>query len=289
MPLKYFFSILFIFCQYIISTSSFAQCESESALCAPVGQWKLSVGVGAGVYTNPLYDSKNIPLIVVPSISYYGERVFFQNNTLGYTLIEGEQLTLSIITKANVEKAFFTRWHPKNIFIPNLSNDFVESVPSFGASIKISPDKVKKRKWALDAGIQLNWFVSDSINAELQILHDVNSVYDGFNGNVEVSKLFGVTAESSLELTLGLQWNSANLVDYYYGIDDSDSIYERDFFEGKSSINPYLSIGYAYKLSSDWMFKTYLKRKKLDSNTYLSPLIEERYVDLMFVGFFYEF
>lgn len=287
--MKYLLSIFFIFCQYGISTYSFAQCEAESALCAPVGQWKLSVGVGAGVYTNPLYDSKNIPLIVVPSISYYGERVFFQNNTLGYTFIESEQLTLSLISKANVEKAFFTRWHPKNIFIPNLSNDFVESVPSFGASIKISPDKVKKRKWALDAGIQLNWLVSDSMNAELQIMHDVNSVYNGLNANLEVSKTLSVTTESFLELTLGLQWNSANLVDYYYGINESETIYNSNLFDGKSSINPYLSIGYAYKLTPDWTFKSYFKRKRLDDNTYLSPLVEDRYIDLMFVGFFYEF
>lgn len=287
--MKYLLSIFFIICQYSISTYSFAQCEAESALCAPVGEWKLSVGVGAGVYTNPLYDSKNIPLIVVPSISYYGERVFFQNNTLGYTFIESEQLTLSVISKANVEKAFFTRWHPQNIFIPNLSNDFVESGPSFGASTKISPDKVKKRKWALDAGLQLNWFISDSMNAELQIMHDVNSVYSGLNANLEASKTLSVTTESFLELTVGLQWNSANLVDYYYGIDESETIYNSNLFEGKSSLNPYISIGYAYKLSPAWTFKSYFKRKRLDDNTYLSPLVEDRYIDLMFVGFFYEF
>jgi outer membrane protein len=255
----------------------------------PVGQWKLSVGIGAGVYTNPLYDSKNIPLIIVPSISYYGERVFFQNNTLGYTLLESDSIAISVMSKANVEKAFFTRWHPQNVFIPNLANDFVEANFISKDNVKISPETVKKRRWALDAGVQLNWFVTESINAELQILHDINSVYNGFNANAEISKSLNVTAASFLEVRVGLQWNSSDLVDYYYGIDKSDTAYNTELFEGKSSVNPYISLGYAYKMTADWVFKTYFKRKKLASNTYLSPLVEDHYVDLMFVGFFYEF
>lgn len=283
--MKYFLTILFFISQCCISTYSFAQCEAESESCVPVGQWKFSVGLGAGVYTNPLHDGKNIPLILVPSISYYGERIFFQNNTLGYTLIENEKFALSVILKANVEKALFTRWHPQNVFIPNIANDFVEAQPSQ----KINIDTISKRKWALDAGLQLNWFATNSINAEFSILHDVNGVYNGLNADAHVSKLFSINTSSTLEITFGTQWNSANLVDYYYGIDESDTLYLRHLYEGKSSINPYLSIGYAHKLSPDWTFKSYIKRKKLHRNTYLSPIVEKTNVDLIFIGFFYEF
>lgn len=283
--MKYFLIILFIISQCFISRYSLAQCEAESESCVLVGQWKVSVGLGAGVYTNPLRDSKNIPLILVPNISYYGERIFFQNNTLGYTLIENEKLALSVISKANVEKAFFTRWHPQNVFIPNIANDFVEAQHSQ----KISLDTIKKRKWALDAGLQVNWFATHSINAELKVLYDVSGVYNGLNADAHVSKLFSINTSSTLEVTLGAQWNSADLVDYYYGIDESDTLYLRDLYQGKSSINPYLSIGYAYKLSPDWTFKTYIKRKKLHRNTYLSPIVEKTNIDLIFIGFFYEF
>jgi len=292
------------FCQLV-----YAECENENALCVQVEQWNFSLGIGGGIYTNPLHDGDDIPLILVPSISYYGERLFFQNNTLGYTLYENKDIALSAITLLNTEKAFFKRWHPQNILIPDATSDVVEQgygptlLPSTdsnfdpnadpGADVKDTPpvsiEEVTKRKWALDTGIQLNWFLSDTLTAEVKLLHDVNNAYQGFNASAEFSKVFKVADNSLLELSLGAQWNSKALVDYYYGVRSEDTTNSLSLFEGKASVNPYINIGYAYKLNDSWQLKAFLKRKKLSANTYLSPLVKKKTVDLIFIGFFYEF
>ncbi len=278
-------------CALLLLVSPFlsAQCVDNEELCATVGKWDFSIGLGAGVLTNPLHDGENIPLVIVPSFSYYGERVFFQNNTLGYTLYENESIAFSAITLINNEYAYFNRWHPQNIFLPKSSSDVIDQSPSESFQPDISYKKVAKRKWALDVGAQLNWFISNSVNAEFKVLHDVNKAYRGFNANAEVSKVFRINEHSVLEVTLGAQWNSEALVDYYYGISADETSASSSIYQGKAGVNPYLNIGYAYRINDEWQLKAFLKRKKLSSNIYLSPIVQDTTVDLIFMGFFYEF
>jgi outer membrane protein len=286
--LKYLSLILLFFAQ-----SVYAQCKFESSSCVPVGEWNFSIGIGGGLYTNPLYDSDDVPLVIVPQVSYYGEKLFFDNNTLGFTFLENENLAISVITLLNIEKAFFERWHPHNVFIPNASHDSLGAEHDFieDTGQKLSPRTVQTRDWALDAGLQLNWFISDTMNAELRLVHDVSNVYEGFNANLNVSKVYLLSEQSLLEVGGGFQWNSTELVDYYYGIQEQD-IGDRtgnNLYSGSSSVNPYVTIVYNHQLNEEWKFKAQIKRKKLGSNTYSSPLVNEQFVDLIFVGFFYEF
>ena len=90
--MKYYLLLLLLFSQFCA-----ADCEQASDSCAAVGEWKFSLSVGAGVYTNPLHGGDNIPLILIPKISYYGEQVFFENNTLGYTLRYDVFIILSLL------------------------------------------------------------------------------------------------------------------------------------------------------------------------------------------------
>jgi len=289
--LKYFLAIIVLFVQFFISNFSFAQCKAESEFCVPVDKWGISIGLGVGLYSNPLYGSKGIPLILFPSVTYYGEKVFFQNNTLGYTLLENENIALSLVTKANSERIFFTYSSIQ------LQDSFVSNVEIYSSTnnvlakkdLKINPKTVNKRRWALDAGLQVNWFVNESVNAQFQLFYNVNGVYDGLNANAEIMKFIKISPKSILDFTLGVQINSANLVDYYYGVSGSDTIHNSTLYQGELSVNPHVSIGYTNKFSADWIVKTALQRKFLDRNTYSSPLVKDRYINLVFVGFFYEF
>ena len=55
------------------------ECKQPSAECVAVGGWNFSVALGAGVRTNPLVNGQGLPLVVVPQVSYYGERFFLDN------------------------------------------------------------------------------------------------------------------------------------------------------------------------------------------------------------------
>ena len=82
-----------IFLLFIISPSVYAQCSPADNDCVPVGEWKFSIALGAGVITNPLNEGDNIPLVIVPNFSYYGEQVFIDNNALGFTFYESDAVS----------------------------------------------------------------------------------------------------------------------------------------------------------------------------------------------------
>src|SRR5882757_7738292 len=80
------FAVLFVACSR--ATSAAPPCATESNDCAAVGHWNLSVGLGLGSRTNPVLGASDIPLVVVPKLSYYGKRFFLDNLDIGVALYE---------------------------------------------------------------------------------------------------------------------------------------------------------------------------------------------------------
>jgi len=270
-----------------------AECEQVSDSCAEVGEWKFSLAVGAGVYTNPLHGGDNIPLVLIPKISYYGEKVFFENNTLGYSFFENEHIVISAITQLNHQKAYFTRWHPQNVFIESVSSGITTDI-SFSEENQKSPvnvQDVSNRRWAIDAGAQINWFIDQSTDVQVQVLHDINNVYNGFNGQFQLTQMMGFKQlpDTAMSLSLGANINNKNLVDYYYGISQENDFNLEQNYQGKLSVNPYFRLVLMHQLSAQWSASFHLKRIFLDENTIDSPLVKDNHIDTIFAGVTYDF
>lgn len=295
--MKYFLLLLLLFNQAYAT-----DCQQESEHCAAIGKWNFSVSLGAGAVTNPLHGGNNIPLVVIPTISYYGENIFFENNTLGYSFFETEHLVVSAIGKLNYEKSYFSRWHPENILVDSSSSNSVISTPDEGDQNTIEPsedyqksvvniNEVSDRDWAIDAGIQLNWFINKTTDAKLNILHDINNVYNGFNGQLALTKRVTLVALPStlMSFSLGANWNSESLVDYYYGISKQRDPKAKVGYQGKQSINPYLRFALKHQLSEHWRVRVQVKRVFLATGTTNSPLVKEDHVNTFFAGVTYDF
>ena len=250
------------------------------------------MAIGVGVHTNPLHGGDNIPLVVLPSIQYYGEHIFLDNNVLGYTLLENQQLAVSVITQLNHQKAYFTRWHPDNILVDMSSIDFTSGeMNEENADKNVSVADISHRRWAIDAGLQLNWFFDKNTDISMQLVHDINSVYHGFNANIKLNRLIRLSSfpNTFLSLGVGANWNSDALVDYYYGIDQQDDLQNDVFYQGKSSINPFFSLAVSKRLTTNLGLKINIKRLLIDGNTADSPLVEKRQIDSLFLGMEYDF
>src|ERR1044072_886169 len=74
-----------------------APCSAPSPDCAVVGRWEISASVGLGQRSNPVEGRSNIPLVVIPHISWYGKRFFLENLEVGYTLYDGEANTFTLV------------------------------------------------------------------------------------------------------------------------------------------------------------------------------------------------
>ena len=90
-------------------------CTDTNDECVAVGLWQISLAVGGGVLTNPVVGGDNIPLLVVPYVSYYNERFFLENTTIGYTFSDAPSFDLSAILELNGEQKYFNSLHAGNI------------------------------------------------------------------------------------------------------------------------------------------------------------------------------
>ena len=288
-PLKYLLLLLVFFSQL-----TFAQCVASDDQCAPVNEWEFSLAIGAGILTNPLHGSSNIPLVLIPKISYYGENIFFENNALGYSFYETNKLSISTIGLVNRENTFFSRWHPSNVFVPLdtsgiSSPDSSESALQDTSISKIDLNEVAERNWALDAGVQANWFISSQSTLAFRILHDVNDTYNGFNGKIEYNHRFTAFDMPKIQwkVTTGINWLSRQQVDYYYGIGEKDTKNVNHYYQGKSAVNPYIKLHSVYKLNHNWRLTFTARSEFLPRAISNSPLVKDDIIKTVFLGVVY--
>ncbi len=280
---------------FVLSTPLFAQCNAESEECVAIDQWRFSMAMGAGVITNPLHGGKNIPLVLIPNISYYSEKFFLENSVVGYSLHENQQLSFSLISQINRESAFFSRWHPSNIFVADISNGFIGESNQLPAGddneSRVDLDDIEDRKWALDGGLQLNWFIAKNSDIKVQALHDLNNIYNGFNAQVEINHFlrFKQLEQAIIKFTLGGNWQSSEQVDYYYGINEQDSLSKTVHYQGKASFSPYIKLFGYYHLTKNWAVRVNLTREFLSNRLTDSPIVADDVVDTFFVGVAYAF
>jgi len=249
-----------------------------------------SIALGAGVKTNPLVGGNNIPLFIVPSLRFYGEKFYFDNGDLGYSFIQNKQLTLSAVSRINSENAYFSRWHPKNIFVFSSSSVSIDgNSPETPKEININD--IHDRQWAIDAGLQLNWFITSVSQVKVQLLHDINDVYNGLNGSVEYFRQFSPISSSpiNVQIKIGFDWFSQSMVNYYYGINNKDKVNPTLHYQSGSALNPYIKLHANYPLSKQWKFFSAVSYKILATNIKDSPIVEEKNNITAFIGASYVF
>ncbi len=122
----------------LLSTQVWAECAGTDEDCIAIGQWQFSLGVGAGGRTNPLVDGDDIPIFLLPQISYYGERFFWDTATLGFTLLETKTQILNAVATVGFDQMYFNDWSLGNFVIEGGSFGFAAN---FGENPPIFEDQ----------------------------------------------------------------------------------------------------------------------------------------------------
>jgi outer membrane protein len=283
-------SIAWFFLICLLSSTGALACATGEVDCVEPGKFQLSVALGAGQRSNPLYDGETFPMLVLPDFSYYGESFFIDNGTLGYNLQQNQQFAASLVMRLNSEKGYFQRWFAGNVITMNTSSGaFLPPSVETGAEksmTAVSVEHVSKRPTAVDAGIQFNWF-GETWQSRLNLWQDVSSQYQGQNASVSWSK-FWPLAGGQFDLSTSLFWKSAKLIDTYYGVSD-DELYYLERYQGKASWQPELRVGWHKALTERWSFMTFYRYLHLDSAMTDSPLVQDDSVQTWFIGMSYRF
>jgi MipA family protein len=272
--------------------------EPLEELSLPSNQWNVKLALGYGQRTNPYFGNKDLDLIAVPSISYYGEKFFFDNGLIGFSFIEDPRSVVSVVTELNPLTAQTYLSHPRNFLISNNKESsfgsplIYESTNASGVSRFYTNKALNRPTWSLDIGLQYNWFVNRSLSFSLQAFTEVTNVHNGERAEVYGS-YFGVTegmlAGWQYQLEAGFSIYDRHTTQFFFGIDNRHIVQDNLHYQTSSSINPWISIVISKPISEKWSFLTTYKQTRLDSVIFSSRQIKDQSVSSYFVGVTYGF
>jgi outer membrane protein len=253
-----------------------ADCQSQDEDCVAVGRWNFSVSLGAGIRTNPLVNGHDIPLAIIPEVSYYSSHFFLDNLDLGVTLVDSDANTFSLVASPGYDRVFFYRYDLQNIFISGFAADgvAVQTVARQTPGAVQFPSRPRRVTYL--AGPEWT-FKFEGVTGQVDVLHEIT---EQNHGN-EIRAALGIPLiekdrGGSLALNVGITWESEAMVNYYYG--------EPNVYSGGSSLNPFFKFKYGRTLAGKWRLDAFVEYERLGSAIANSPIVANHFVVTAFVG-----
>lgn len=259
------------------SAAETGPCNAPSSECAVVGQWEISASLGLGQRSNPIEGRSDIPLVVVPHVSWYGKRFFLENLEVGYTVYDGEASTFNLIASPGYDRVFFYKNDFQNIFIAGTGVAGNSSFTAVGAMVP--PEgrafPVKARHTTYLAGPEWS-FTYGRITGQLNALREVTGRNDGYEVRAALAAPLVASPTTSLVASAGLTWKSPEIVRYYYGIDG--------LYQPGAAFNPFVKLRYSRPLSERWSINAFAHYEHLAGAISRSPIVIENHVTTVFAG-----
>lgn len=276
------FSFTFLlFAYFSLFYSTTCAADSDSG-------WQISVGLGAGIRTNPVMDNKDIPLIIIPQISYQGERLFVQNLDIGYSLFQNEQRQFNLLLTPSYDQVFFNKWDLNNFvdrsglaMTSSKDNPTVEPI-----NRAIDKQLLHKRRMAALAGVEYSHSVN-GVDLQMQLLTEATGYYKGTEARFTVSKAISL-GKHDVKLTLGTNWQDTQTLDYYYGLPLQEAVNHAPY-EADAGFTSLLRFDWGYQLDEHWSLRFFTSYRHLSPSIADSPLVTTNKVITAFAGGVYHF
>lgn len=236
---------------------------AEESTPQRTSSWGL--GLGAIASDNP-YAGRGTRYSPFPLVTYDGGRLFFEGITAGVHVLDTSGLEIDLIVAANFDgidaEDFGARELARNGIDRALLSDRDDSI---------------------DAGVDVS-FSGRYGQLKLQAVADLLDASGGY----EVSASYGypLTFGERLVVTpyIGASWQSADRVDYYYGILDEEVARGLPGYRPGDVVIPEVGIDMRYRLSSRWLLLGNLKYRSLPSELEDSPLVDSDQSARLFLG-----
>ncbi len=144
---------------------------------------------------------------------------------------------------------------------------------------------MQDREWSLDLGLGMVYRPESIKGSEvnLSFSHDILNEHKGYDFKLTASKLFDLKP-LFIKPAIGVEWQSEELVDYYYGVRPSEARVGRPAYQGDSAVNFLTSCDFYLALSEDWLVVTSVGVWFLDSDIKKSPIVDEKQTIVGIVG-----
>ena len=252
-------------------------CTAPSPECAVVGKWEISASLGLGQRSNPVEGRSDIPLVVIPHISWYGKRFFLENLEFGYTLFDSESNTLNLVAAPGYDRVFFYKNDFQNIFIAGTGIAGDATFTSAGRPVPPEGREfpVKSRHTTYLAGPEWS-FTYGGVTGQLTALREVTGRNEGLEMRAALAAPLLSGPTNSLVASAGFTWKSQEIVRYYYGIDG--------LYQPGSAFNPFVKLRYSRPISDRWMINAFAHYEHLAGAISDSPIVNENHVTTVFAG-----
>ncbi|MEW6981934.1 MipA/OmpV family protein [Colwelliaceae bacterium 6471] len=251
---------------------------------AEVGQWSFSLLAGYAAIENPLNKHDDIKTYLLPTWSYYGERFYIDNTTIGYSIIETDSLLFDFSGYLNEEGALF------NLDNANLS--FLD-ISNYVPRKDMRPNAPKpvfeniERNFSYMVGAAVQW-PNEYIQARLVYGKDVTA---GHGGEEFTFSLFNYYHLGNFKLNwqLGAVRKSQQLVEYYYQFRPEEINGFESPYKFKDITNKFVQVAASYQLSKNFDLVLSVKKTWLDEELLTTPLVAKDSYIKWIAGFNYKF
>lgn len=256
--------------------------------------WRFGVGLGYGQRTNPLIQSEDIPVVVDLDIAWFGERWFFDNFDLGFTLLDHSRFTTNVVARLNSDRAFFGKTNTRYVnFSLTAGGAQVPLVPppttpSPGAGFSDPVElKVPDRDYAVELGLEM-LFDGEWGDATLRAFHDVSGTHEGYELSADYSYRW-VRGRFSIAPSVGLAYKSAALSDYYWGVHADEVLPSLQGYEVKGGLGWEAGLRASYYVTKSMRLALSANYERLQYSVAQSPIVAEPDVIGYFAGLAWQF
>lgn len=234
-----------------------------SSASAVHAEGKFTLGAGVGVVEHP-YKQYDADVYPVPVINYESDNFWFRGLGGGLYLWNDTNDKLSVTAY----------WSPM-YFKP-------------GDSDSEQMRRLDKRKSTVMAGLAYEHYTQygflrtalsgDTLDNSNGIVWDLAWLYRYTNGNL------------TLTPGIGVEWNSDNQNEYYYGVSKHESNRSgMRSYDPDSSWNPYLELSANYRFLGDWSVYGVARYTRLSDEITDSPMVDKSWSGLISTGITYSF
>jgi len=225
---------------------------------ARAGEW--GVGIGLTAYQPPIEGVDTI-VFPLPFIYYEGERLSLNIGSASYRLINKESFQFAALGQLRLQQ-----YDPDD-------SDALEGMDKRDISIDVGGSASLVGSWGV---------------ASLTAITDASDNHNGQEVSLAYSAPF-FGREWLLKPTLGVRWQSDDLVDYYYGVRSSEARPNRPAYQGKSAFSSFAGVEVAYMLTPHWALFGDATYAYLGKDIRDSPIVGQSYEASGSLGFLYEF
>ncbi len=222
-------------------------------------QWELGVGV---IARDAIQKGADSDPFVVPLITYSGERVYFRGIEAGVRLYDTQQHSTTLFARPRLDG------------FKGTDDPFLEGMTS--------------RRNSLDAGLRHTVRVGPWQYTALATT-DALGRNDGQTVTGTVGYVFGSMRSLLFVPYAGVEWMSADLVDYYYGVRDAEAAPGRPAYSGSDVWNLVYGARMVAPITPRVSFQGVLAGTRYGDSVADSPLTEDRHRAIAIFGVSYRF